>query len=266
MAPLVMLRHPVQRAISHFHFAKTLTWTKGMEIRKLSLSEYLKNPKEMLNTRGVWQDGQAAVSWFTGTHLANWAAKLRPDQVIQREEQSLNWTAMLDLALENLHNSLWIGILEKMDQSLTLLEYQTGLHVKMGHANRNSRSQANQPLEVTEKLRRLMPMDMFLYEYANQLHDLRWRVYMNIGAEKEANDTQHNASAQDQLKHKEHHDLNVSSFVLPKYIYGCQSSRYVLRCPQERIRYQLKTSQTVLDKQQGKLLPYAHNYSTILLF
>ena len=66
VAPLVMLRHPVQRAISHFHFAKTLSWTRGMEIRKLSLSDYLKNPKEMLNTRGVWQDGQAAVSWFTG--------------------------------------------------------------------------------------------------------------------------------------------------------------------------------------------------------
>ncbi len=74
VAPLVMLRHPVQRAISHFHFAKTLAWTKGMKIRTLSLSEYLKNPKEMLNTRGVWQDGQAAVSWLTGTHLGNWAA------------------------------------------------------------------------------------------------------------------------------------------------------------------------------------------------
>ncbi len=195
VAPLVMLRHPVQRAISHFHFAKTLAWTKGMEIRKLSLSEYLKNPKEMLNTRGVWQDGQAAVSWFTGTHLGNWAAKLKPEQVTQREQQSLNWTAMLDLAIENLHNSLWIGILEKMDQSPALLEYQTGLRVKMGHANRNSRSQADQPLEVTEKLRRLMPMDMFLYEYANELHDLRWRVYMNLVAEREANHTQHNTNS-----------------------------------------------------------------------
>ena len=66
VAPLVMLRHPVQRAISHFHFAQTLAWTRGMEIRKLSLSDYLNNPKEMLNTRGVWQDGQAAVSWLTG--------------------------------------------------------------------------------------------------------------------------------------------------------------------------------------------------------
>ncbi len=179
---------------------------------------------------------------------------------------------MLDLAIENLHNSLWIGILEKMDQSLALLEYQTGLRVKMGHANRNSKSKGNQPLEVTEKLRRLMPMDMFLYEYANELHDLRWRLYMKLVAEREAKHTQHNInsinSIQNQLELEKHHDSSsiVSPFVLPKYIDGCQSSRYVLGCPRERIRYQLKTGQTRLDKQQAKLLPNSDNYSTIVLF
>jgi hypothetical protein len=29
----------------------------------------------MMNNRGCWQDGQAAVSWFTGTHVGNWVTK-----------------------------------------------------------------------------------------------------------------------------------------------------------------------------------------------
>ncbi len=174
---------------------------------------------------------------------------------------------MLELAIDNLHNSLWIGILEKMEESLTLLEYQTGLHVTMGHSNRNSRSQHNQPLEVTEKLRRLMPMDMFLYEYANQLHDLRWRVYTNLVKERDGNLTQHNnQSINDQVKWDNLKSNASDMFVLPKSIAGCQSSRYVLKCSQENIRYQLKTGQTELDTQQGKLLPNTDNHSSIVLF
>ena len=58
MAPLIMLRDPITRAVSHFYFAKRLPWTKGLRFRNQTLSEYLDDPDSMLNTRDVWQDGQ----------------------------------------------------------------------------------------------------------------------------------------------------------------------------------------------------------------
>ena len=39
LAPISVMRHPVDRAISHFYFCKTLPWTAGMRIREQSLSE-----------------------------------------------------------------------------------------------------------------------------------------------------------------------------------------------------------------------------------
>ncbi len=46
----------------------------------------------------------------------------------RRESLTLDWAAILDLALQNLHRSLWVGILENMEESLELLRYQTGLY------------------------------------------------------------------------------------------------------------------------------------------
>ena len=66
LLPVAVLRHPVDRAISHFYFARTLSWTAGNPIRTETLEEYLDDPQTMLETRGVWQDGQAAVLWFAG--------------------------------------------------------------------------------------------------------------------------------------------------------------------------------------------------------
>ncbi len=57
VAPLVLLRVPIKRAVSHFYFAKKLPWTKGTKMRDMTLSQYLNDPQEMLNTRDVWQDG-----------------------------------------------------------------------------------------------------------------------------------------------------------------------------------------------------------------
>ena len=61
VAPLALLRNPTKRSISHFYFAQTLPWTKGAMIRQQNLSQYLKDPQSMLDTRDVWQDGQVNV-------------------------------------------------------------------------------------------------------------------------------------------------------------------------------------------------------------
>ena len=71
VAPLVLLRDPIRRAVSHFYFMKTLPWSEGTRMRNQTLSEFLNDPASMLESRDVWQDGQAAVSWLSGTHIGN---------------------------------------------------------------------------------------------------------------------------------------------------------------------------------------------------
>ena len=61
MAPIIMFRDPISRVVSHFHFAKTLEWTKGLKIRQQSLSEYLSDRDSMLITNDIWIDGQVSL-------------------------------------------------------------------------------------------------------------------------------------------------------------------------------------------------------------
>ncbi len=48
-----------------------------------------------------------------------------------------------------------------------------GLNVKMGRMNKNRISYSPPRAEDVHKLRMLMPMDIYLYEYAKQLHKVR---------------------------------------------------------------------------------------------
>ena len=42
----------------------------------------------MLKTRDAWQDGQAGVSWLTGTHIAQWVVTyIKNDMKDEREEK-----------------------------------------------------------------------------------------------------------------------------------------------------------------------------------
>ena len=71
--PITILRHPVDRAISHFNFMKTLKWTRNdQKFQSLSLSEFLSMPKLMRKYRGCWQDGQASVAWLSGRQNQSW--------------------------------------------------------------------------------------------------------------------------------------------------------------------------------------------------
>ena len=124
---LTLFRDPVTRAISHFNFMKTLSWTKGMTIRSLTIEEFLDNHKSMMENRGCWQDGQAGVSWLTGTHVGNWVAKARNHPPLEEmEQQALDSEKMLTLAADRIDNMFWFGILEDMDRSLEMLAKKIG--------------------------------------------------------------------------------------------------------------------------------------------
>ena len=61
---VTLLREPVSRAISHFDFMKSLSWTNGLPIRSQNMSQFLKDPSSMLDCRGLWQDGQVKFKSF----------------------------------------------------------------------------------------------------------------------------------------------------------------------------------------------------------
>jgi hypothetical protein len=197
---VTMLREPVARAISHFYFARGLDWTKGAPIRKQNLTQYLQSSKQnLLDTRDIWQDGQAAVSWLTGTHIGSWVG-IPKDQVEERERRAQDSVAMCHLAANRLEQTKWFGLLEESDRSMELLQHAFNLleRPSLPHNNRHknngsARLKRNPAAEedkggnhkndnpATEEdnkcLASLMPQDIWLYEYAKLLFEARWTEY-----------------------------------------------------------------------------------------
>lgn len=131
---LTIFRDPSSRAVSHFHFMQSLGWTKGMKIRDQTISEFLQDPASMMANRGAWQDGQAAVSWLTGTHVGtSWVGKGKQAQIDKNEMEveSLQLDHILNLAADRMENMFWFAILEDMDRSLELLQHQLNITEKV---------------------------------------------------------------------------------------------------------------------------------------
>jgi Sulfotransferase family len=182
---VTILRDPVARAISHYWFYRKMSWTKGMTIREQTLSQYLFSPnntQNLLATRDIWQDGQAAVSWLSGTHIASWVGVTKAE-VPAREERAKNAEAMCHLAADRLEQTRWFGILEDLNRSLELLQHEFGLPRRpvMGRSNKNIKKPLNfKPSELEQAaLASLMPQDIWLYEYSRRLFQARWDHYKN---------------------------------------------------------------------------------------
>ena len=178
---ITVLRDPIARAVSHFHYYKRQEFSAGMRIQRQNLTNYLMriDPQNLLNTRDVWQDGQAGVSWLTGTHISDWVGC--PEWLMDiRETLALDGTAMCLLAAERLRQVRWFGILEEWDRSIELLKHEFNLSSvpKMRHHNKG---QEKQYAELTdpeqEALASLMPRDLWLYDYAKRLFEARWQAY-----------------------------------------------------------------------------------------
>ena len=224
MDVITMLRHPVKRAISHFYFAKQLAYknkqdkvAKGMtklDKRQLALRNkhrgapagiprflnvtiselvFSNDPNvTFFEDRDIWQDGQASVSWLTGTHIASWA-RVPKTQVPGREALASELDKLpllLHLAADRLEQTLWFGILEDLDRSMELLSYALGrTKTREQYSNKNplklpqsNKGKIKHP-DITqveeEALTSLVPQDLWLYEYAQRLFEARWEAYIS---------------------------------------------------------------------------------------
>lgn len=175
---ITMLRNPISRAASQFYYAKTLKWTRRRPIGHMNLEEYLNDTNEMMQTRTIWVDGQAATWWLTGTHIEKWV-NVDPSEVEERERiYATNATAMCHLAADRLDQTMWFGILEDLPRSMELLQHALGLTEipSLPKANANQISHEKPTQDEQEALASLMPRDLWVYEYGKRLFEARYQA------------------------------------------------------------------------------------------
>ena len=59
-APVVILRDPIERFVSNFHYSKNRFYSSHWKIRNQTLSEYLTDPESMLQSQKIWFDGSVS--------------------------------------------------------------------------------------------------------------------------------------------------------------------------------------------------------------
>ena len=126
-----------------------------------------------------------------------------------------NWTYVLEKAITNLHKCLWLGLVEDLENSFEMFRYQTGLNVTTEHINVNSEDYQKPSKAERENLKALMPMDIYLYEYAKQLHNYRLKMFT---------DQKQQLKQQTQTKYRE---LSVK---LPGVLDGCKGYSRLYEC------------------------------------
>ena len=126
-----------------------------------------------------------------------------------------NWTYVLEKAITDLHKCLWLGLVEDLENSFEMFRYQTGLNVTTEHINVNSEDYQKPSKAEREKLKALMPMDIYLYEYAKQLHNYRLKMFT---------DQKQQLKQQTQTKYRE---LSVK---LPGVLDGCKGYSRLYEC------------------------------------
>jgi hypothetical protein len=185
MDVVMMLRDPVARAVSHFYYLKKQAWTAEIpRFRNQTIQEFLHDPETMIRLRDVWQDGQAGISWLTGTHIASFVSPHLTESQIQQKDLAmvLHPLEMMSLAADRLERDVkFFGILEDIPRSMQLLQHEFSLKQLpvMEHRNKNRKRPPNDASSelnpwVMETLQSLMPQDVWLYQYAKQLFEARW--------------------------------------------------------------------------------------------
>ncbi len=165
--------------------------------------------------------------------------------MITKEQLALNSTYVLEKAIDNLHKCLWVGILEEIDQGTELLRYQTGLTVNLGTRIGNPHPLPTE--DEVKKIRKLMPMDLYLYNYARQLFANRWERY------------QSELSGKTQSSQK---DVVLS---LPRtFPVGCVSSRSLFKCDDKFVQLNQRQREYHLSRWRHLLKVGKHSAASTL--
>lgn len=183
---ITFLRHPVSRAVSQFHYSKALPWAKkdNMTFMHQSFEEYLDDPNKTW-TQPI-ADGESGVDFLAGifeTEAGSWIETDHRETQLKRHLRQ-NKTAACLFAAQRLENTTWFGIMEDIERSMKLLQITLGLKEVPILAQANAQRGQNKSLpskEMVEKIRKYVPKDLWLYEYAQRLFESRWEYFMGGG-------------------------------------------------------------------------------------
>ena len=162
-----------------------------------------------------------------------------------------NWTLVLNTAIDNLHKSLWFGIKEDIKKGMEMFRYQSGLDMQPMKRNMN-KGYPKPTEEQIEKLKKLMPMDMYLYEYAKQLHEYRYERYKQQQQQQQGN--------AESIRRDDSADFRIS-LKLPAVLDGCQNDGRILKCNQNDPYYKKLERQYAITHSSGKKKEKYSSYS-----
>ena len=180
---LASLRDPVDRAVSHFYYIQLQDFTRNLRMRNQSFSEFIRDPLSMMEVGDVWRDGMASVAWLTGnTRSDSWVIRGSDSlSYLERAERlHENVTETCLLAAKRLEQLAWFGLLEEPVRSSRMLSDYLGNWATLHHRTNTNAKKPRVVLSAGERafVESLMPMDAWLYKYAQRLFEARWAHFV----------------------------------------------------------------------------------------
>jgi hypothetical protein len=166
------VRDPISRAVSEFYYGQTLPWTRNSPMRKWTLEQFLHNESTMATDRQVVMDGEGLAWWFCGAfHSGGWIRTGR-DTELKRVVRT-DRRKCASKAIDNLRQTMWFGVMERIQDSMALLQVALRLPTVPVMRHANARAHPKPSRASIEALQRLIPMDVYVYDAALRLFDQR---------------------------------------------------------------------------------------------
>jgi hypothetical protein len=154
-----MLRDPVERTVSHYYYHLARKDDPGHALAaSLSLEQWL----------WLSPSGNNRMTQFISGYISQ--------QPVTR--------AMLEIAKHNLRKCSFVGLLERYNDSMQMLAYQTGrilggTYGKHVNINRSKPSTDSLSAETIEAVRQANQLDQELYDLAVEIFETRWRNFLD---------------------------------------------------------------------------------------
>lgn len=179
---VTLLRRPVDRVVSQFHYSKYQSWAKKSKAAfvDLTLEEWLADPTHANFTMPI-VDGSSGTDFLAGVvPPCGWIETDGSETRAKRRLRSNRAAACL-LAAERLDRTAWFGLLEEPRRSMELLAISMGWDRTPVLPKRNQsgrkmvgRAHPAPSPEAVAEIESHLPGDLWLYEYATRLFEARW--------------------------------------------------------------------------------------------
>ena len=140
-----------------FYYAKTLDWTKELDIRNQTIEQYIKTLDSNNTTSLLCTDGQALGWWLSGSH---------PEKSWVLSKNTCNTHEFLNDAEINLEYIYFCGIFEYFEESVYQMLRLNNITCKEIPCLNKTPRYSNITNNLREQIEQFLPHDMYLYNKA----------------------------------------------------------------------------------------------------